>query len=242
LNGQTPAWLRWSGIAGIAGSVGYAIGDVLLIGNTATAAEFPHLAAHVDNVLVQRSAIVLASSTERLAAGALAGVFSTPLALAGIWHIYLASKPGGKSWSLPPFLLLIIACSIAPFVHGSFFYVAEILKAVGQVDEPAQAVLIALATRTTLWLFVAYAVLALPGLIGFVWLTIAIVRGKTMYPRWVACANPLVCMLAGVFVDRLLPQPLATLFAGAGFSLGLLAFYALSTVVLWSPPVSAPRR
>jgi hypothetical protein len=239
LDPQTLAWLRWSGIAGIAGSVGYAIGDVLLLGNSATAAEFPHLARHVDNLLVQRSAVFLASSTERLAAGALVGVFSTPLYLAGIWHIFQASKPGGPRWSVPPFLLLVTAMSTAPFVHGSFFYVAEILKTIGQVDRPAQATLIALATRTTLWLFIAYGVLAVPALIGFAWLTIAIARDKTLYARWVACANPLVCMLAASLVDRVLPQPFAVLLSGAGLSLGMLAFFALSTAVLWSSPISA---
>ena len=239
---QTLAWLRWSGIAGIAGSVGYAIGDVLLIGNSATAAEFPHLAGHVDNLLVQRSAVFLASSTERLAAGALVGVFSTPLYLAGIWHIFQASKPGGLRWSVPPFLLLVTAMSTAPFVHGSFFYVAEILKTVGQVDSASQTTLIALATRTTMWLFIAYGVLAVPALIGFAWLTIAIARGKTLYPRWVAFANPLVCMLAASLIHRVLPQPFAVLLSGAGLSLGMLAFFALSTAVLWSSPISARQR
>jgi hypothetical protein len=239
------AWLRCSGIAGIAGSIGYLIGDVLLLGNTATASEFPYLATHVDNFLlqrlIQRSAMFLASSTERLAAGALVGVFSTPLYLAGVWHIYLASKPGGIRWSLYPFLLLLAAFSIAPFVHGSFFYVAEILKTIGQVDRPAQAAVMALATRTAVWLLAAYAVLAVLAVIGFVWLTIAIARARTLYPRWVAFANPLVCLLAGVLVDRALPQPLAMLLAGAGFSVGLLAFFSLSTVVLWSPPIAGQR-
>ena len=121
LDRKTLAWLRWSGIAGIVGSVGYLIGDVLLLGNSANPAQFPHLATYVDNRLIQRGAVFLASSTERLAAGGLAGVFSTPLYLAGIWHIFEASKPGGTRWSLPPFLLLVTAFSIAPFVHGSFF-------------------------------------------------------------------------------------------------------------------------
>jgi len=237
------AWLRWSGIAGIAGSVGYAIGDVLLLGNSATAAEFPHLASHLDNLLVQRSAVFLASSTERLAAGALVGVFSTPLYLAGIWHIFQASTPGGPRWSVPPFLLLVIAISTAPFVHGSFFYVAEILKAIGQVDGPAQETLIALATRTALWLFIAYGGLAVPALIGFAWLTIAIARGKTLYAPWVACANPIVCMLAASLVHRALPQPFKLLLSGAGLSLGMLAFFALSTAVLWNSPISpSPER
>ena len=241
LDRQTIAWLRWSGIAGIAGSFGYVIGDVLLIGNSATASEFPHLAAYLDNRLIQRSALFLASSTERLAAGGLIGAFSTPLCLAGIWHILEASKSGGNRWSLPPFLLLVTAFSIAPFVHGSFFYVAEILKTVGQVEPSAQPALVALATRATLWLFIAYGVLVVPAVIGFTWLTVAIARGKTLYPRWVAFANPLVCMLAGVLLDRVLPQPLAVWLAGAGLSLGLLAFLSLSTVVLWTTRLPAPQ-
>ena len=165
------------------------------------------------------------------------------LYLAGIWHIFQASKPGGTRWSLPPFLLLVTGISIVPFVlvHGSFFYVAEILKTIGQVDLPAQAAPIALATRTTLWLFIAYGVLAVPTLIGITWLTTAIARGQTLYPRWVAFANPIVCMLAGALVDRVLPHPLALWLTGAGLSLGMLAFFALSTAVLWSPPLSAPQ-
>jgi hypothetical protein len=150
--------------------------------------------------------VFLASSTERLAAGGLAGVFSTPLYLAGIWHIFEASKPGGTRWSFPPFLPLVTAFSIAPFVHGSFFYVAEILKTVGQVDQSAQPAVVALATRARLWLFIAYGVLAVPALIGFVWLTIAIARGKTLYPRWVVRESARVH--AGRFVAR--PRAAAT--------------------------------
>jgi hypothetical protein len=233
--------IRWSGIAGIAGSVGYLIGDVLLLGNSADPAQFPHLATYIDNRVIQRGAVFLASSTERLAAGGLAGVFSTPLYLAGIWHIFEASKPGGRRWSLPPFLLLVAAFSIASFAHGSFFYVAEILKTVGQVEPSAQPTLVALATRATLWLYVAYGVLAVLATVGFAWLTVAIARGKTLYPRWVALANPLVCMLVGALIDRVLPQPLKLLLAGAGLSLGLLAFFAMSTALLWNSPLSVPR-
>jgi hypothetical protein len=119
----------------------------------------------------------------------LAGVFSTPLYLAGIWHIFEASKPGGTRWSLPPFMLLVTAFSIAPFVHGSFFYVAEILKTIGQLDPPSQPVLVALATRATLWLFIAYGVLAVAASVGFAWLTVAIARSKMLYRPPIARSN-----------------------------------------------------
>jgi hypothetical protein len=125
------------------------------------------------------------------------------------------------------------------FPRSCCLYLAEILKTVGQVDPSAQPVLIALATRATFWLFAAYGVLAVAASVGFAWLTVAIARRKTLYPRWVALANPLVCMLAGSLIDRVLPQPFKLLLAGAGLSLGLLVFFALSTVVLWNSPLSA---
>jgi hypothetical protein len=241
VNRQSIDLLRWSGIAGIAGSLGYLIGDVLLLGNSATAAQFPHLTAYADDRLIQRGAMFLGSSTARLAAGGLAGVFSSPLYLAGVWHLFEASKPGGRRWALPPFILLFTAFSFAPYVHGSFFYLAEILKTVGQVDAPAQPLVIALAMRVTVWLYIAYGVLVVLAVIGFGWLTVAIARGKTLYPGWVALANPLVCMLAGAVIDRVLPQPLKMLLAGAGLSLGLLVLFALSTAVLWNPPLATPQ-
>ena len=78
-------------------------------------------------------------------------------------------------------------------------------------------------------------------MIGFTWVTVAIARGKTLYPRWVALANPLVCMLAGVLIDLVLPRPLRQLLAGAGLSVGMLAFFALSTAVLWNADVGPSR-
>lgn len=230
--------LRWTGIAGIAAAAAWTVGDALLIGNSATSAEFPHLATYAHERVVQASAAFLASSTERLAWGALVAVFTTPLYLAGVWHLRLASESGGWRWSVPPFWLLLFGYSVAPFVHGSFFYVAEVLKTVPEVDAASQAVLIELATRLTRWLLVAYAALAAPVVAGFAWLTAAIALGKTLYPRWVALVNPLVCMVAASFLDRILPDPWSTWLSGAGLNLGMLAFFALSTVLLWRERVS----
>jgi hypothetical protein len=108
------------------------------------------------------------------------------------------------------------------------------------VDRAAQPALVALAMPATFWLFVAYGVLAVAASVGFAWLTVAIARSKTLYPSWVALVNPW-CMLTGSLIDRVLPQPFKVLLAGAGLSLGMLAFFTLSTGVLWSSPLSMPQ-
>jgi hypothetical protein len=146
---------------------------------------------------------------------------------------------GEHAGHFPRSCCFVTAFSIAPFVHGSFFYVAEILKTVGQVDPSAQPVLVTLATRAAVCLFIAYGVFAVLASVGFTWFTIAIARRRTLYPRWVVLANPLVCMVGGSLIDRMLPQPFKLLLAGAGLSLGMLVFFWLSTVVLWNSPLSA---
>src|SRR5262245_58678081 len=126
--------LRWTGVAGIIAAIAWTLGDLLLLGNTSTPAEFPHLTAYKDDATVQNSIPFLNSSTEKLAAGALVAVFTTPLYMLGIWHLYLASKRGADKWPLWVFGLLFVGETFAPFVHGSFFYIAEILKAIPLVD------------------------------------------------------------------------------------------------------------
>jgi hypothetical protein len=41
--------LRWTGLAGIAAAIAWTLGDALLLGNRASAAEFPHIAVYAGN-------------------------------------------------------------------------------------------------------------------------------------------------------------------------------------------------
>src|SRR6185503_11262476 len=108
---NTTSTLRLTGIAGIIAAVCWTLGDALLLGAKATAQDYPILAQYAGSTdmaaqVVQSGAQFFGSSPERLAAGALVAVLTTPLYLAGVWHIYLALKPAGKWSSVGPLLLL----------------------------------------------------------------------------------------------------------------------------------------
>lgn len=235
---NTTSTLRLTGIAGIIAAVCWTLGDALLLGAKATAEDYPILAQYAGSTdlaaqVVQSGAQFFGSSPERLAAGALVAVLTTPLYLAGVWHIYLALKPAGKWSSIGPLLLLVASYSIAPFVHGSFYYIAELIKLLPVVDAPAQGLILETATRATTVLFGTYAVLAILTIAGFVWMTIAVARGRSLYPRWIAITNPIVLMVLGSFLDRVLPYPLSLWLEGAGLNLGMLFFFILSLALLW---------
>lgn len=230
--------LRLTGIAGIVAASCWTIGDAFLLGARATAQEYPILAAYAGATglsarVVQSGAQFFGSSTERLAAGALIAVLTTPLYLAAVWHIYMALRPAGRRPALGPALLLAAGYAIAPFVHGSFYYVAEMVKLLLVVDAPARERVLEAATRATTVVFGTYAVLVLVTVAGFVWMTVTIARGRTMYPRWVAVVNPIVLMAVGSVLDRVLPDPLSLWLEGAGFNLGMLFFFTLSVALLW---------
>jgi hypothetical protein len=230
--------LRATGLAGIAAAVAWTLGDALLLGTRANPNDYPVLATYASESglraqVVQAGIQFFPSSPPRLAAGALVAVLTTPLYLAATWHIYLALKPAGRWPSLGPALLLGIGYVYAPFVHGSFYYVAEMVRLLPVVDAPAQAAVLETATRATTVLFGTYFVLAAVTLAGFVWMIVTVSRGRSRYPRWIAIANPIAMIVIGSLLSRVLPSPLSIWLDGAGLNLGMLFFMALSTTLLW---------
>jgi hypothetical protein len=231
--------LRLTGIAGIVAALCWTIGDALLLGARVRPEDFPILAAYgngtdLASMVVQSGLQFFGASTFRLAAGALIAVLTTPLYLAGVWHIYLALRPAGRWSSFGPALLLAEGYCMAPFVHGSFYYIAELVKLLPLLDGDAQGRVLDTAARATTVLFGTYAVLAVVTIAGFVWMIVVVARGRSLYPRWIAIANPIVLMVLGSFADRVLPDPFSRWLEGAGFNLGMLFFFMLSVRVLWS--------
>lgn len=239
-------YLRLAGVAGIIAAIAWTAGDVLLLGAKASPAQYPILAQYAAASWVDVATATVGLPFERLAAGALVAVFTTPLYLASSWHLYWAIKPAGRWLALPSFVLLFIGWALAPFAHGSFYYLGETYKLLASVDAATQPQVLAMADRFNTVITIEYGTLAVITLVGFLWFTAALVRGRTLYPRWVAFANPIVLILIGAFSDQVLPQPVATWIGGAGLNLGMLMWFTLSTVLLWNggrqaQPVSPAR-
>lgn len=166
-------------------------------------------------------------------------VLSTILYLAGTWHIYLALKPAGKWSSVGPLLLLTTSYTIAPFYHGALYFFAEMVKLLPAVEGATRTLVLDAATRTTTVLSGTYAVLIVFTQAGFIWLIVTVARGRSLYPRWVAIANPILLMVIGYFLNRVLPYPLSLWLEGAAVNLGMLFFFTLSVALLWKQAVPA---
>jgi len=228
-------WLRLAGIAGIIGSLFWIAGDALIIGAKAQPSDYPLLLqTYADRIGFGALDMMLPSSEPRLAAGALIANVGIVFYLAGSWHLFRALRPAGPKLAWATFILLICGNAWSPLGHAAFYYVGMVYKTVLEVPEAAHGALLALADHFHRVLLIAWLLPVVALALALVLMTIAIARGGTLYPRWVAFLfNPIAFLAIGAGIPHLLPQPLHTWLEGAGFNIGWLFVYGLSTALLW---------
>ena len=115
--------LPLTGLLAILGALLYAIGDVMLLADKVNLDEHPKLKPFAK--LLSDAERMAALSPARMMGGALVGVFSTPLILAGFWLTYQGLAASGSALALIALLLFGFASVVGAFVHGSFFYMGE---------------------------------------------------------------------------------------------------------------------
>ncbi|WP_232664571.1 DUF6796 family protein [Pseudonocardia sp. TRM90224] len=237
--------VRWAGLAGVAASLSYIAGDVLLFGAKAEPDEHPELK---DVPGAGREALwMVPSSTNRLVAGAMAGVLPTPLYLAAVWHLYTGLEPAGRRRALPPALVMAAGWTWASFIHGSYAYAGEAWKALedsAPSDPAVRARLIAQARTAARITGLSYVPFAATTLAASTMIVAAVRTGETAYPRWaaplVAPAVPIGAAVA-LTASHVLPGAAGHRFQGSGISIGHLVSFAASTALLWSGRRAARR-
>jgi hypothetical protein len=222
--------LQLTGFLAILGALVYAIGDVLLLAGKATLEDHPKLKPHAK--LLSGSERMVALSPTRLMWGALLGVFSTPLVLAGFWQVYQGLQGGNPSVALAIFLLFGIASVIGAFVHGSFYFMGEYIHALNKVDESSQVIITDMMLRHRKVLLITYAPLLLLIIIASVLFSIMVASGSTAFPAWMAAISPVTMTIAWLLVKRALPQVVRDWTEGAGFNIAYLLFFIFTTITL----------
>lgn len=231
-------WFRFAGIAGIIGALFWIAGDALIIGAKAQPSDYPLLLeTYADRIAFGALDMMLPSSEARLAAGALIANLGIVFYLAGSWHLFRALRPAGPGLAWAVFVLLICGNAWSPLGHAAFYYVGMVYKTVLEVPEAAHGAMLALGAHFHRVLMIAWLLPIVTLGLALLLLAIAIARGGTAYPRWLALLfNPVTFLAIGAGLPHLLPEPLHTWLEGAGFNIGWLFVYGLSTVLLWRSP------
>ena len=173
-------------------------------------------------------------SPNRMIWGALLGVFSTPLVLAGFWQIYHGLAGANETLILVTVLLFGIASVIGTFVHGTFYYMGEYVQALNKVDEHSQVIIADMITRHRKVLIITYAPLLIFIIIASVLFSVMVGMGATHFPIWMAAVNPVTMTIVWMLLKRVLPQFIRDATEGAGFNIAYFIFFVCTTITLWN--------
>ena len=224
--------LRIAGSLAILGAILYAIGDVLLLASKASLDDYPKLKPYAKLLSDAEKMVVL--SPNRMIWGALLGVFSTPLVLAGFWQVYHGLAGANEALALISALLFGIASVIGAFVHGTFYYMGEYVQALNKVDEHSQVIIADMITRHRKVLIITYAPLLLFIIIASILFSVMVGMSATLFPTWMAAVNPVTLTIAWLLIKRILPQFVRDWTEGAGFNIAYFVFFLCTTITLWS--------
>lgn len=224
--------IRFTGLLAIVGALLYAIGDVLLLAGKISLTQYPKLQPFAG--LLSGSERMVLFPPKRMIWGALLGVFSTPLILAGFWQVYQGLGGTETAWTLLTLILFASASIIGTFVHGTFYYMGEYVHALNDVREESQAVIAGMISRHRKVLIATYAPVLIFILTASVLFSILVASGRTLFPAWMAAINPVTMTLAWMLVKRILPAFVRDRTEGAGFNIAYLMFFACTTATLWN--------
>lgn len=224
--------IQVTGLLAIVGATLYAIGDVLLLANKVNINDYPKLKPF--QKLLSDAEKFVSIPSEKMMWGALIGVFSTPFMLAGFWQVYQGLADTNAILKTTTALLFVCGSVIGAFVHGSFFYAGEYVKALNEVSEDSQNVVVELFTRHRKVLIVTYAPLLLMIVIASVLFSVAVATQNTKFPAWMAAVNPVTMTIAWLLFKRILPAFITDSLEGAGFNVAYFIFFTCTTITLWN--------
>lgn len=224
--------IQVTGLLAIVGAALYAIGDVLLLANKVNIDDYPKLKPF--QKLLSDAEKFVSIPSEKMMWGALIGVFSTPLVLAGFWQVYQGLADTNPILKTATALLFVCSSVIGAFVHGSFFYAGEYVKALNEVSEDSQNVVVELFTRHRKVLVMTYAPLLVMVVIASVLFSVAVATQSTMFPAWMAAINPVTMTIAWLLSKRILPAFITDSLEGAGFNVAYFIFFTCTTITLWN--------
>jgi hypothetical protein len=171
------------------------------------------------------------------------GVFLFPLWWAGIWVLYRGLRPAGLFWSLFPCLLFaFLVSTVNVSGHASYPFWAVLHDAAQSGDQAVVHAARRIEAQVLEYTGGLALIQTILEILISLWIAIPILRGRTLFPRWLALLIPVFPTIAALLVDLLRPG----FFEGIGPFVAsgcmVFAFGAATVVLLMDQRGRAPNR
>jgi hypothetical protein len=214
---------RWTGIAGLIGSLLMFAGDILLFGSFVSGRE----------IVAEKELIMGEAHSLSLLFGGFLGPVGSVFYVIGGWHIYLALRDSGKMLSFAVFFSFASGIIIGGTYHAGFAFLGYIYKARRAIGANSRTLLQELLQHTITYLRLLLVVAGSLAVIGsFILLCLVLFR-KTLYPRWIIFFTPLF-VLSTWPIARYVPAPVGGIIFAGYNNIGFGIYFLISSLVLWN--------
>jgi hypothetical protein len=166
----------------------------------------------------------------RITAGAFIGVVVLPFQILGLIPVYFALKPAGRV--LPVMAVIVNAHTLLMGVafHISYAYIGSgwILH---HQDEVTNVVTSDMVDKFASYWMILAVIMFLELLFSSTIYTIVVLKGKSLFPKWMAIFSPLSIVIFTFPLVFLLPYPIGGYIAPAYLNISTMIFFILTIAV-----------
>ena len=160
-------------------------------------------------------------SESRSTTGHFLSVVGAPLYAVGAFHIFLMLKSSSVRWALLLFMLMAYGCAVGGVWIGSRASISAIVNSPNYADLSHLVELYDLRYESLLQL-TRFVILA----ISLIYVVL-VAKGGSLYPRWMAVANPIVLILLSFVVYLVVPD-IGKYLMPIALNVGFTIFFCLS--------------
>lgn len=220
-------------LAGLLGVVGNTLGVLADLASGYSLEGAANVTTAFSVLSLENLSLFLASKPpSQVVLGHYLAILGIPLGLFGLWQVYQAIQPAGWALSRTAWFIGVLTYVIGTVFHSTFAFVTFGIQAADGVPPAGSQAMQTMLERFGL-VFEPLAMLMVGGLVvGMGLIFVAIAFRETHYPRWFALANPLLIQGVTGAVALVAPLEVRVFLIVTAYNLSLVAFYALSTVLL----------
>jgi hypothetical protein len=219
---KTAKFVLIMGLIGITGVLLTIISDFILIGRPSSSNAFFKLGTESMADLSQW----------RITVGAFLGIIVIPIQIVGLATIYYGLKSAGKIKAIIIVLTTAHTLMMAVAFHTSYAFIASgwnLYYELGTRDLIAEKMI----NRFGYYWKIIIIIMSVELIFSSAYFVFLILRGNTLYPKWMALFSPFCVLLYMYPVVLIAPKPIGGFIAPAFLNLATLVFFILSTITVY---------
>jgi hypothetical protein len=219
---KTAKFVLIMGLIGITGVLLTIISDFILIGRPSSSNAFFKLGTESMADLSQW----------RITVGAFLGIIVIPIQIVGLATIYYGLKSAGKIKAIIIVLTTAHTLMMAVAFHTSYAFIASgwnLYYELGTKDIVAEKMI----NRFGYYWRIIIIIMSVELILSSAYFVFLILRGNTLYPKWMALFSPFCVLLYMYPVVLIAPKPFGGFIAPAFLNLATLVFFILSTITVY---------